>query len=104
MQKLSITWLGHSTFLLRTPGGTRVLFDPWLQGNPSCPESMRKPPRVDVILVSHGHGDHIDDVLAVARASNAPVVAMYELCDWLQRKGVQHTVPMNKGGSLDILG
>ena len=60
MQKLSITWLGHSTFIVRTPGGKRVLFDPWLTSNPSCPDSLKKPPKVDLILVSHGHYDHLD--------------------------------------------
>ena len=65
MQTLSITWFGHSTFLLRTPGGKRVLFDPWLRENPSCPEALKKPPKVDVILVSHGHSDHIGDLVAV---------------------------------------
>jgi L-ascorbate metabolism protein UlaG (beta-lactamase superfamily) len=104
VQKLAITWFGHSTFLLRTPGGRRLMFDPWLQGNPACPDAMKKPPAVDAILVSHGHGDHIDDLIAVARESNAPVVAMYELCVWLERKGLQHTLPMNRGGSLDVAG
>jgi len=101
---LSISFLGHSTFVVRTPGGKRLLFDPWLTGNPSCPDSLRKPPRVDVILASHGHSDHIGDLIACARESGAPVVAIFELCDWLARKGIQHTVPMNKGGSVDVAG
>ena len=104
MQKLSITWLGHSTFILRTPGGKRVLFDPWMSSNPSCPESMKKPPKVDLILVSHGHFDHMEDLVACARESGAPVVGIFELCDWLGRKGVQNVAPMNKGGSLQVAG
>jgi L-ascorbate metabolism protein UlaG (beta-lactamase superfamily) len=104
MQKLSITWFGHSTFLVRTPGGTRLLFDPWLRQNPSCPEAMKKPPTVDVILVSHGHGDHMDDLVLCARESGATVIGMYELCDWLGRKGLQNVEPMNKGGSLQHAG
>ena len=102
MQKLAITWLGHSTFIIRTPGGKRVLFDPWL-GNPHCPDSMKKP-KVDLILVSHGHFDHIDDLVTVARDTNAFVVGIFELCDWVGRKGIQNVSPMNKGGSQDILG
>jgi L-ascorbate metabolism protein UlaG (beta-lactamase superfamily) len=101
---LSITWLGHSTFVVRTPGGKRLLFDPWLTGNPSCPERLRKPPGADVILASHGHSDHVGDLVACARESAAPVVAMFELCDWLARKGIQNTMPMNKGGSVDVAG
>jgi L-ascorbate metabolism protein UlaG (beta-lactamase superfamily) len=104
MLPLAITWLGHSTFILRTPGGKRVLFDPWLSGNPSCPDALRKPRGVDVILVTHGHLDHIGDLVAVARDSGAAVVGMFELCDWLSRKGIQHVAPMNKGGSLSIAG
>ena len=104
MDRLSITWFGHSTFLLRTPGGTRVLFDPWLTGNPSCPDALKKPPQVDLILASHGHFDHIEDLLLCARDSGAPVVGIFELCDWLGRKGIQHVSPMNKGGSQTIAG
>lgn len=104
MPRLSITWFGHSTFLVGTPGGRRLLFDPWLTGNPSCPESLRKPPAADVILASHGHADHIGDLVACARASRAPVVAIAELCDWLGRKGIQELRPMNKGGSQDVAG
>jgi L-ascorbate metabolism protein UlaG (beta-lactamase superfamily) len=102
MQKLAITWLGHATFVIRTPAGRRVLFDPWL-GNPNCPESMKKP-KADLILASHGHFDHIEDLVRVARDTGAPVVAVVELCDWLQRKGIQQVAPMNKGGSQEILG
>jgi L-ascorbate metabolism protein UlaG (beta-lactamase superfamily) len=101
---ISISYFGHSTFLLRTPGGKRVLFDPWLAGNPSCPDALKKPPAVDLILVSHGHGDHMDDLVRVARESRALVVGAYELCEWAARKGVQHTAPMNKGGTQRVLG
>ena len=104
MQRLAITWLGHSTFLLRTPGGKRVLIDPWLAGNPACPQAMKKPPKVDLILVSHGHFDHIDDLLLVARESGAPVVGIFELCDWLGRKGITTVSPMNKGGAQQVAG
>ena len=104
MQRLAITWCGHSTFLVRTPGSVRVLFDPWLAGNPACPEAMKKPPTADLVLVSHGHFDHMEDLVAVARDSGAPVVAAFELCDWLNRKGLANVSPMNKGGSQQIAG
>jgi L-ascorbate metabolism protein UlaG (beta-lactamase superfamily) len=104
MHSLSITWFGHSTFLLRTPGGKRVLLDPWLRENPSCPEALKKPPKADVILVSHGHADHMGDLVLCARESGATVVAIFELCDWLGRKGVQNISSMNKGGSQQVAG
>ena len=104
MQSLAITWFGHSTFLIGTPGGKRLLFDPWLAENPACPEALRKPPHADLIFASHGHVDHIGDLVPCARSSGATVVAAFELCDWLARKGIQNTSPMNKGGSQEIAG
>jgi L-ascorbate metabolism protein UlaG (beta-lactamase superfamily) len=103
-QRLAITWYGHSTFLIRTSGGKRLLFDPWFADNPACPVAMKKPPKADLVLVSHGHSDHMGDLLAVARDGGAPVVAMFELCDWLGRKGISSLAPMNKGGSQEIAG
>ncbi len=104
MPTLSISFLGHSTFIVRTPGGTRLLFDPWLTGNPSCPAALKRPPKVDLILASHGHFDHIDDLVLCARESGATVVGIFELCDWLGRKGIQNVSPMNKGGSQEVAG
>jgi L-ascorbate metabolism protein UlaG (beta-lactamase superfamily) len=80
------------------------LIDPWLLENPSCPDALKKPPKVDVILVSHGHADHMGDLVLCARESSTPVVAMFELCEWLARKGVQNVAPMNKGGSQEVAG
>ena len=104
MPTLSITWFGHSTFLVGTPGGKRLLFDPWLAGNPACPEALKKPPQADAILISHGHFDHVDDAVICARSSGAPVVASVELCEWLGRRGVASTLLMNKGGALEVAG
>ena len=80
------------------------MVDPWLAGNPACPDALKKPPKVDLILVTHGHRDHMDDAVAVARESGAPVVAIPELCDWLGRKGIANLAPMNKGGSQQVAG
>jgi L-ascorbate metabolism protein UlaG (beta-lactamase superfamily) len=99
MSPLSITWLGHSTFILTSPGGKRLVTDPWLEGNPSCPGSMKKIDKADLILVSHGHFDHVGDVVPVARATGATVIGIFELCAWLEGKGVQNTSPMNVGGT-----
>jgi L-ascorbate metabolism protein UlaG (beta-lactamase superfamily) len=101
-KRLSITWLGHSTFILTTPGGKRIVTDPWLEGNPACPASMKKIDKADLILVSHGHFDHAGDVVNVARATGATVVGMFELCSWLEAKGVKNTSGMNVGGTQKI--
>jgi L-ascorbate metabolism protein UlaG (beta-lactamase superfamily) len=102
--RLSITWLGHGTFLLTSPGGRRIVIDPWLTDNPSCPDSHKKVDRADLILVTHGHHDHIDDLVSVARSTGAPVVAIYELCLWLEQQGIQQANPMNKGGTQKVAG
>ena len=62
MQKLAITWHGHSTFVITTPGGKRIVTDPFLEQNPVCPPNMKKITAADLILVSHGHADHTSDV------------------------------------------
>jgi L-ascorbate metabolism protein UlaG (beta-lactamase superfamily) len=80
------------------------LIDPWLLENPSCPDALKKPPKVDVILVSHGHADHMGDLVLCARESGATVVAIFELCEWLARKGVKNLAPINKGGSQQVAG
>ena len=104
MQKLSITWYGHSTFVIITPGGKRIVTDPFLEQNPMCPPNMKKIAAADLILVSHGHSDHTSDVPAVARATGAPVVAVYELALWLERKGLQNIQGMGIGGTVSLAG
>ena len=104
MQKLSFTWLGHATFTFRTPGGKRIIMDPWVSTNPMCPESARHVGPLDLMLITHGHGDHTGDAVSIGRSSGAHVVAPYELALWLQKKGLQHVTGMNPGGTLHMLG
>jgi L-ascorbate metabolism protein UlaG (beta-lactamase superfamily) len=92
-----ITWLGHGTFQLRLPGGEVVLIDPWLNGNPSAPRN-HKLDRLDVMLITHGHFDHIADAVELGRKFKPKVIASYEICTWLASKGVENTSGMNKGG------
>lgn len=101
---LGITWLGHGTFLLTSPQGKRILIDPWLNGNPSCPNDLPDLASLDLILVTHGHFDHISDAGSAAKASGAPVVAIFEVCSWLQQKGVENISPMNMGGTQQVAG
>jgi L-ascorbate metabolism protein UlaG (beta-lactamase superfamily) len=103
MQNLAITWLGHSSFELKTPGGKTLLFDPWYTGNPSFPEG-RTPKAADLILVTHGHSDHITDAAATAKRTGATVVGSWEVVTWLGTKGVQNVEPMNKGGTIHATG
>lgn len=94
-----ITWLGHATFLITTQSGKTLLIDPWLEGNPACPASLKKLPRVDVVAITHGHRDHIGDLMGVVREHQPQVVAIYETCGWLESKGVKNLLPMGKGGT-----
>ncbi len=99
MHPLSFTWLGHSTFLFRSPGGKRLLIEPWVASNPACPGSAKKIGDLDLILITHGHSDHTGDAAAIARATGAHVIANYEVCLWLEAKGIQNTAPMGQGGT-----
>lgn len=104
MKKFAYTWLGHATFLFTTPGGKRVLLDPWITGNPVTPDSAKKIGDIDLILLSHGHADHTGDAVSLGRSSGAQVVAPYELSLWLQQKGLKNVTGMNPGGTLRMLG
>ncbi len=97
-----ITWLGHATFTITTPDGKVVLIDPWTIGNPSCPPALKKLPRVDVILITHGHSDHIGDAIAIAAQHKPQVVAMFEIALWLTSKNVANLLPMGKGGTQKV--
>ena len=104
MAALSITWLGHATFLLQSPGGQRIIMDPWVTGNPTAPESAKKLGALDLMLITHGHADHTGDAVSIGRSSGAHVVAPYEVSVWLQQKGLKHVTGMNPGGTLEALG
>ena len=102
--KLSFTWLGHSTFLFTSPRGKKILIEPWVASNPACPAAAKKIDALDLILITHGHSDHAGDAAAIARATGAHVIANYEVCLWLEAKGIQNTAPMGHGGTQTIGG
>jgi L-ascorbate metabolism protein UlaG (beta-lactamase superfamily) len=102
-----LTWLGHASFRIDSPGGKRIYVDPWLSGNPKCPENELSPERIDLIAITHGHMDHVGDTPDLAKKFGCPVVALVELRDWLTMK---HGLPEanehspNKGGTVDVDG
>jgi len=98
---MEITWLGHGTFQFVLPHSETLLFDPWTDGNPIYPKDYEIK-RCDTMLISHGHFDHIHDAVPLAKKFHPGVVAIYETCNWLGRKGVENCLPMNKGGSQKV--
>jgi L-ascorbate metabolism protein UlaG (beta-lactamase superfamily) len=98
---MRITWFGHSAFRLDFAGKV-VLIDPFLTGNPAFVSDRAEAIRgVTHILLTHGHGDHVGDTLAIAAETGCKVVANYELCSWLAAKGLKSYDPMNTGGATD---
>src|SRR5690242_6581651 len=99
-----ITWLGHATFKVTTPQNKVILIDPWIEGNPKSPAEAKQLDRVDLILVTHGHSDHINDVVPLAKKFNAHVLAIVETATWIGSQGVEHVVGFNIGGSVNAQG
>ena len=106
MADASLTWLGHASFRLDSPGGKRIYVDPFLTGNPKCPESEREPERIDVIAITHGHADHVGDTVELSKRHDPEIVCMVELKGWLGKQGakVGDLMGINKGGSQEIDG
>jgi L-ascorbate metabolism protein UlaG (beta-lactamase superfamily) len=105
MPDVGFTWLGHGGYRLDSPGGKRIYFDPWLD-NPKFPDSERDPEHIDVLVFSHGHGDHVGSAVELGRRYSPAVVAIFELANWLEGQGVENasSLGMNKGGTVEVEG
>jgi L-ascorbate metabolism protein UlaG (beta-lactamase superfamily) len=103
---VQLTWLGHSTWLVRSPEGKQILVDPFLENNPSCPPIYKGEgiTNLDIIVCSHGHFDHISDLVPIATRTGATVVGIFDLTSWAESKGVTQTSGGNKGGTMEVAG
>ena len=104
LKGIQLTWLGHASFRVVTPGGKTIYIDPWVMGNPMCPEREKTVTHADALFCTHGHQDHIGDAVVIAREHNPMIVGIYELCAWLKKKGAKQASPMNKGGTQTVAG
>jgi L-ascorbate metabolism protein UlaG (beta-lactamase superfamily) len=101
---VSVTFLGHACFKVVDPKGVSILIDPWIQGNPQSPSAARDLGKIDIILVTHAHADHLGDTVSLATSTQATVISMPEVSQYLIKKGVHpdKALGMNKGGTLRI--
>lgn len=102
----SFTWLGHAAVEVRTPGGRTILFDPWLT-NPTSPRGADTISACDLLLVTHGHGDHMGEAIAIASRLRPAWPCIHEMGLWLARRlpgGSDQVAGMNKGGTLEVAG
>ena len=102
----SFTWIGHAGVEIRTPGGKIVLIDPWY-GNPTSPRPASTVDRCDVLLVTHGHADHMGDAIGLASRLRPAWPCIHEMSLWLARQlpgGADQVTGMNKGGTVAVAG
>ena len=95
---MKFTYYGHACFAVEA-GGKKLLFDPFISPNPLAKDVDVKKISADFILVSHGHGDHVADVIEIAKGTKAKVIAPFETGDWFEKKGVENVQAMNHGGA-----
>lgn len=97
---IEVTWFGHNCWMIDADG-RRILLDPFLDDSPTAPvKSHQVDP--EFIIVSHGHFDHISDLVKIATRTGATAIANYEICEWAARQGVKNTEPMNLGGGIQF--
>jgi L-ascorbate metabolism protein UlaG (beta-lactamase superfamily) len=98
---MKLTYYGHSTFSVAV-NGKSILFDPFITQNDLAKHIDTGNIKADYILISHGHADHVADCVALAEMTEAKVICSWEIHEWLHKKGISHTHPMNTGGSWDF--
>ncbi len=103
---VSFTWIGHGTWKIRSANWKEIIIDPWVMNNPVAPENLKKVEKCDVMLITHGHFDHVYDALEIAREHKPKILTNFEIGHWLQSKGIDAATitGANKGGTAEIEG
>ncbi|TMC09943.1 MAG: metal-dependent hydrolase [Chloroflexi bacterium] len=104
--QVKFTWVGHGTWKVRTASGKDLLIDPFLTGNPAAPDHLKTVDRLDIMVITHGHGDHVADAVDVAKATGCKVLAPFEVGNWLTQQGVpgDNMIAFGKGGTVELDG
>ena len=105
MADVTFTWLGHGGYRFDSVEGKRVYVDPWLD-NPNFPDSEREIERIDVLVLTHGHGDHVGNAVELCKRHSPTVIGIFELTSWLESQGAEgaSALGMNKGGTVEVEG
>lgn len=103
---VKFTWVGHGTWKVRSAKGKELLIDPWVMGNPVAPENLKHIDRCDLMLITHGHFDHVHDAVEIARATKPKIVCNHEIGQWLGSRGLdgESIVGANQGGTVEVEG
>ena len=99
-----ITYMGHATFRIVTAGDEQIVIDPFLTDNPTTPEDLKEVQELDTMLITHGHYDHFQDALPLAQGTNTTVVSNFEIFSYMQNKGVENGMPIQKGATSQVGG
>ena len=104
--QVKFTWVGHGTWKVRTARGKDMLIDPWVMTNPVAPEHLKAVDRLDIMVITHGHVDHINDAVQIAKATNPKILTTAEVGAWLGREGISgdNVIGFNKGGTVVVDG
>jgi L-ascorbate metabolism protein UlaG (beta-lactamase superfamily) len=101
---VGITWIGHGTVLYRSASGKNVLADAWVDTNPVATPEAKALPRIDLLLLTHAHGDHVADLDAIVKKHDPDIVCMHEMAEYYERQGLKKVHGMGKGGSQTVQG
>src|SRR5487761_1408078 len=104
--EVGFTWVGHGTWKVRSAKWKEVIIDPWVMNNPVAPAALKKVDKCDLMLITHGHFDHIHDALEIAKAHKPKIVSNFEITTWLASKGVEAStmIGVNTGGTVEVDG